>query len=415
MIALVDQNNAYVSMERVFNPAYEGMSVVVLSNNDGCVVARSNEAKALGIKMGEPYFQRKQFFIENNVIALSSNYALYADMSNRVMSLLSSFSPEIEVYSIDEAFLNLDGFTQLEEYSKSIKSAVKNNLGIPVSVGVATTKTLAKMANKIAKKKTGIEIIDSEEKAVRAMKNFPIGDLWGIGSQYEKQLKNHGINTAFDLCSMPENWIRKELTRQGLWLVRELKGIPCRELELIAPKKKGIGTCRGFGKNISSIEELREALSSYASNVAFKLRKQGSVTQKLTIFIHTSHFNPNTPQYGASRTIILPSATNDSAILIKHACKALNEIFKKGFKYCRAGIFVFDLSDETEIQLNIFDNLKEREKNKKVSGLLDGINEKFGKGKIKFAVEGINQSWKMKAEKLTPCYTTNWKEIIKAK
>jgi DNA polymerase V len=415
MFALVDCNNFYVSCERVFNQSLIGKPVVVLSNNDGCIIARSEEAKKLGLQMAEPAFKKSNFLKENNVQVFSSNYTLYGDMSERVAETLSHFVPEIEIYSIDEAFLNLNGFNgDLEILAKQIFTTVKQNTGIPVSIGVGPTKTLAKIANKAAKQTGGIYIINNKRQSDSLIRNTPVEKVWGIGRQYMKLLNQNNVKTAFDFTQLDDNWLRKKMKVMGLRIKQELLGESCVRLELIVPPKKAIATTRAFGKKTSELIYITEAVSTYAVRCAEKLRKQNSAANLLTVFIHTDPFNLDEPQTNISKTISLPVATNDSIELVKYAKTGLNIIFKPEFRYKKAGVIVDGLQDSTKIQGNIFDK-SDRKKLGKLFQTIDKLNHEFGRDKVKLAVQGDGKEWKLRQEKLSKRYTTNWKEIIEVK
>ncbi|MFP4025309.1 MAG: Y-family DNA polymerase [Thiohalospira sp.] len=419
MYALVDANNFYASCERVFRPELNGKPVVVLSNNDGCIIARSNEAKALGLKMGEPAFKRKSFLKANHVHIFSSNYALYGDMSKRIVQVLKTFSPAIEIYSIDESFLNLSAFYQInyEQLGKSIQKKVYKHTGIPVGVGISTTKALAKIANRIAKKEkqySGIAVLDNQRNIGLALRNTPIDDVWGIGRQYYKFLKSKGIFTAFDFTCMNDNWVRKNLTVTGLRLKKELQGISCIPLESILPAKKAIATTRGFGKIITDKKFIREAVSTYATRCSEKLRKQKSVANILTVFVHTDPFNDNETYHYLSKTANLGFSTNSQKELIKFALKILDLIYKDGLRYKKAGVIVSGIESEESIQTSLFYDM-DINGNEQLSKAIDCINEKYGRDKIKLAVQGDGQEWKLKQEKLSGRYTTQWSDILKIK
>jgi len=415
MFALVDCNNFYVSCERVFNPALEGKPVVVLSNNDGCIIARSEEAKQLGLKMAEPVFQKIKFLNENGVHIFSSNYTLYGDMSARVTETLSHFVPEIEIYSIDEAFLNLIGFTgDLEKLSREIAFTVKHNTGIPVSIGIGPTKTLAKIANKAAKQNGGIFIIRNNQQSDALIRNTPIEKVWGIGRQYAKLLQQNQVLTAYDFTLLDDNWLRANMKVIGLRIKKELLGESCLQIELLIPPKKAIATTRAFGKKTSEIKFITEAVSTYAVRCAEKLRKQKSVANLLTVFIHTDPFNQNEPQINRSKTMTLPVATNSNSELVIYALRCLNEIFSAGFRYKKAGVIVEGLQSESSFQQNIFDKT-DRKKQRDLLKVIDKLNSEFGRDKVKLAVQGDGKEWKLRQEKLSKRYTTNWSEIIEVK
>lgn len=417
MIALVDCNNFYVSCERVFNPKLEKRPVVVLSNNDGCIVARSEEAKALGIPMGAPLFQYKDFLDKHNVIALSSNYTLYGDMSERVMNTLAEFTPNIEIYSIDEAFLDLSNIAfvsknpdRLFEYGVEIRSKVLKWTGIPVSIGIAPTKVLAKVASKKAKKSNGVWVIVSEEDRVNALSDFPVEDLWGIGRAYSNFLKRRKINTALELSRMPESWVRKHLTVQGVRIVKELNGEKCLDIEQPIPRKS-VGSQKSFGEPQTDFFVLFNALASYIDECAVKLRNQNSVANILGIFVATNPFNKSEPQYFKSRFIRLPVPTNFTGELIRFGYIILKDIFKEGYRYKRVGVLLTGLDSVNKLQYNLFDKLN-REKAIKLMEVYDSIRKKYGKEILKFSAQGIGKEWKMKQEHLSDKFTTDWDSIL---
>ncbi len=382
MMALVDCNNFYVSCERLFAPSLKGKPVVVLSNNDGCVIARSDEAKALGIEMGTPAFMRAEFFNKNNVQIFSSNYALYGSLSNRIMQILSSFTPAIELYSIDEAFLDFTGFeyTNLDKLGKSIRAAVKRNIGLPVTVGIAPSKTLAKMANRYAKKMKndiGVHVIDTKEKIEEVLKFTEVGDIWGIGAQYKKLLVKNGFKTAFDLASAPEEWVRKNMSVVRQRMLNELKGIPCMELEEVSPAKKMICVARGFGKLLSTKKEVQEALSNYVGRVGEKLRMEKLCTNMIHVFVQTNPHRRQDKQYFASINVPLPVATNSTNELLHYADEALNRIFRDDYNYNKTGCIAMELIPEVQVQYGMFDNLN-RERDKIMMKALDKVNGLFG-------------------------------------
>lgn len=419
MIALVDCNNFYASCERAFNPNWNNRPVVVLSNNDGCVIARSNEAKALGIKMGVPAYQIKNEIERYGIGVFSSNYTLYGDMSNRVMTMLSSYSPNIEVYSIDECFLDFSGFERydLKKYGEEIVRTVSKGTGIPVSMGIAPTKTLAKVANKFSKKYKGYKgvcIIDTEEKRIEALKRTEIGDVWGIGYRHTKRLSVYGVSTAYDFSLIPRNWVRQQMTVVGERTWKELNGESCIDLELVAPDKKQICTSRAFGETISEIEGLEEAVSSYASICAGKLRKQRSCAQALMVFIHTNNFREDQPQYFQNCVVKLPVSTNGTQEIVHYALIALRNIYRKGYFFKKAGVIIMDIVPDSAIQQNMFDNV-DRERQKKLMKVVDRLNSGFNRNNLTLAVQGGRRKWKLKQELLSPCYTTRLSDIINIK
>ena len=416
LIALVDCNNFYASCERVFRPDLEQKPIVVLSNNDGCVIARSNEAKKLGIKMGEPAFKKKEVFKKNKVQIFSTNFVLYGDMSKRVMSILKKNSKDIEIYSIDEAFLECYN-EDLENYAVNLRNKVKKWTGIPVSVGIAKTKVLAKIANHIAKKykKSGAFILDNQEIIEKALKFTAVEDIWGIGKNYAKKLKEYRVNTAYDLTCIEESWIKKNFSVVGLRIVQELKGINCLEIESEYKKKKNICTSRSFGQPVSDYNKRKEALSTFAVRCCEKLRKQRTCSSEIRVFIYTNPFNPRHKQYYGTKSIKLDHATNDNQIIIQEVIKALKLIYKKGYSYKKAGVIVGKLINDDEVQLSLFDQLTNRDKYMKISKVIDKINNNMGRDKLRIATQGFDRKWKMKQEQLSPCYTTRIDEILKVK
>jgi len=419
MFALIDCNNFYASCERVFQPKLKNKPIVVLSNNDGCVIARSNEAKKLGIPMGAVAFEYKRIFEQNNINVFSSNYTLYGDMSNRVMTLLRDFSPDIEIYSIDEAFLKFDGFEKwfdFNTYGNQIRYKVTKGTGIPISVGIAPTKALSKVANKIAKKfperTQNVYVIDTEDKRIKALKWLPIGDVWGIGSQHAKRLKKINVNTAYDFTQLTEDWVKTNMSIVGLRLYKELKGIPCLELEDVQPKKN-IATTRSFDKTYEDKAYIQERVSTFAVTCAEKLRKQSSNCNALMVFIHTNGFRKDLPQYGRNVVVKLPFPTNSSIDIAKYATIGLDKIYKKGYQYKKAGVIVMDITPEESKQINLFEN--SNEKHQPLMSIMDKINKSIGTTKVKLASQDIGRTWKMKQEKLSPRFTTRIAEIIKIK
>jgi len=418
MFALVDCNNFYASCERVFRPDLMHKPIVVLSNNDGCVIARSNEAKALNIPMGAPAFKFEKQFQENNIQVFSANFALYGDMSQRVMNILSDYSPDMEIYSIDEAFLklNLPEGTDLEAYCLEMSKKVHKCTGIPISIGVANTKALSKVANRIAKKypkKTqNVYFIDNEEKRLKALKWLKVEDVWGIGRQYAKRLQKMNVLTAYDFCQLNDGWLRKNMTVTGLRLKNDLSGIPTLSLEDIQ-HKKNIATTRTFEKNYTLAEELRERVSSFAVSCAEKLRMQNSCCNTLMVFILTNHFRRDLPQYCRNIVIDLPFPTNSSIELSKFATLALGKIFKAGYAYKKAGVIVMNFTPEDQTQLNLFQNSEK--KHKALMDAVDKINAAFGQQKVRLASQDLKRVWKMRQEKLSPRYTTRLSDIINIK
>ena len=418
MYALVDCNNFYASCQRVFEPHLIGKPVVILSNNDGCVIARSNEAKALGIPMGAPAFEYKKLFEQHNVFVYSSNYALYGDISSRVMNILSTYTPEIEIYSIDEAFLKFKGFDlfNLEEYGIQIQRTVTKNTGIPISVGFAPTKALAKVANKIAKKfperTKSVYVIDTEEKRIKALKWTKIEDVWGIGRKHTKRLQAKQIFNAFQFTQLPDEWVRKEMAVVGLRLKHELEGKPTLNLEM--PKsKKMIATTRSFEKPMTKLEDMAERVATFTASCAQKLRKQNSHCNMIMVFVHTNYFRKDQPQYSRNIVIKTDFPTNSTIELNHYAQIGLKAIFKEGYHYKKAGVIVMGLTPNNETQLSLFNT--SNPKHQPLMSVIDKLNQSYGTNKIKFATQSLGRQWKMKQEKLSPSYTTKIKEIITIK
>ncbi|MDH4261435.1 MAG: Y-family DNA polymerase [Spirochaetia bacterium] len=415
MFALIDCNNFYASCERVFRPDLIGKPVVVLSNNDGCVIARSNEAKDLGIPMGAPAFEFEKIFEKHQVHVFSSNFALYGDMSARVMDVLSNYSPEMEIYSIDEAFLKLKGMEHfhLQEYGRQMRAKVTRWTGIPISVGMAKTKSLAKVANKIAKKyaeKTGgVYIIDSEEKRIKALKWLKVGDVWGIGRQHTKKLIARNVFTAHDFTMLDDMWIKKHLSIVGLRLKHDLQGIPTLDLETVQPKQS-IATTRSFDKNYTEFEQLKERISTFAVSCAEKLRSQNSSCKSIMVFIHTNGHRNDLPQYARNIVVKLPFATNSSIELSTFATQALQKIFKEGYAYKKAGVVVTDLTDEKNRQLTMFETSDAR--HIPLMQVMDKVNTLYGQQKIRLGSQSPKFVWKMKQDRLSPRYSTNLADII---
>ena len=419
MFALVDCNNFYASCERVFKPNLQRQPICILSNNDGCVIARSNEAKALGIPMGAPAFKFEKFFKANNVHIFSSNYALYGDMSARVMNLLAEFTPEIEVYSIDESFLKFTGFEQffdLHLHAQKMKKRVEQGTGIPISIGIAPTKALAKVANRVAKKfperTQGSYIIYTEEQRIKALKWLKIEDVWGIGRQHSIRLQKQQVFTAYDFTKLNDHWVKKQMSVVGLRLKKELEGKPTLDLEDVA-NKKAIATTRSFDRQYEDFSYIKERVSSFAVSCGEKMRKQKSCCNLIYVFIKTNQFQQNKPQYGRGTSIQLPYPTNSSIDLMKHAIDGLKKIYKKGYAYKKAGVIVMGLVPEDRRQLALF--TEENPKHNQLMKKIDELNRKVGRYKIKFGAQDLSKTWKMKQEHLSQAYTTSLQQIIEVK
>jgi DNA polymerase V len=418
MFALVDCNNFYASCERVFRPDLNGKPIVVLSNNDGCVIARSNEAKDLGIPMGAPAFEYEKLFQQQKVHVFSANFALYGDMSHRVMSVLSDYSPAMEIYSIDECFLSLRGFElfNLQEYGMLMRNKVVKWTGIPISVGIAPTKALSKVANRIAKKFSertkGVYIIDSEESRIKALKWLKVEDVWGIGRQHAKRLQAQGVKTAYDFTQLNDAFVRKQMSVVGLRLKHDLQGIPTLNLDEVQPKKN-IATTRSFDGNYTKFEQISERVSTFAVSCAEKLRKQNSCCNSLMVFVHSNRHRKDLPQYNRNIVIQLPFATNSSIELSKFAIQALKQIFKEGYSYKKAGVIVQDFTPQDSVQKSLFE--ERNEKHIPLMKAVDKLNALFGQQKIRLASQDAKRVWKMKQEKLSPNYTTKLSDVITIK
>jgi DNA polymerase V len=417
MFALVDCNNFYASCERVFAPYLIGKPVVILSNNDGCVIARSNEAKDIGIPMGAPAFEYQSHFKKHHVHVFSANFPLYGNMSNRVMTILSDYSPEVEIYSIDEAFLKLKGFDylNLRDYGLSMRKQVMQGTGIPISVGIAPTKALSKVANRIAKKfaqTEGVYLIDSEEKRIKALKWLNIEDVWGIGRKHTIRLKELGVKKAYDFTQLPDSWVQKHLSIVGLRLKRDLSGIPTLDLE-DSPPKKTIATTRSFERLLTKLDDVKERVVTFAVACAEKLRKQKSCCTSLMVFIHTNGYRKDLPQYSKNSVIKLPFPTNSGLELAKFATHALENIFTEGYAYKKAGVITMDFIPENQVQISLFEN--SNPKHTRLMIAIDQMNQRFGQQKIRLSVQDQKRIWKMKQEKLSPRYTTSINDIITIK
>lgn len=421
-IALVDVNNFYVSCERVFNPKLRNKPVVVLSNNDGCVVARSQEAKALGIRMGAPWFQVRKFAEEQGVIAYSSNYALYADMSNRVMSILRHFSPAQEVYSIDESFLDLSQFAtrDLHAYAQSLRQTVLQWTGLPVCVGIGSSKTLAKLANHCAKKDPSLHGVChfnqwSAQTVDARLQQIDVGDVWGVGPRLCKQLKAMQIDTAYALKQADAETLRQRFSVVMEKTIRELNGMTCLELESVRPPQQQILSSRSFGQPVYSLQSLSEAVTLYTSRAAEKLRKQQLYAGSIYVYIRTSLFRDNQPFYSNAMTLPLTNPTNSTLTLTSAALAILEQIYQPGHAYAKAGIALSELTPASAIQRDLFDRAHDHEKSEKLMHAMDSVNRKMGKAALRLASEGHTRTWRMKQERKSPCYTTDWQQLIIAR
>ena len=398
-IALVDCNSFYVSCERLFNPKIRKKPVVVLSNNDGCIISRSNEAKALGIKMGEPYFKGKDIIIKNNVQVFSSNYSLYGDISRRVMRTLKRFNSDIEIYSIDEAFLDLSNFTdqEVEKVGKEIRATVLQWTGIPTSIGIAKTKTLSKVANHIAKKtQSGVTSLIGIENIDPILEKVEINDVWGVGKQLTKFYQKNGIYNAKQLKNKSNTWIKKSSNVLSSRTAMELRGIPCIDLETTTSKRKSCVVSRSFGKRVEKFQELREAVASYCLNASEKIRSESLVAKAITVFVRTSPFQRNFGYYSNSKTLDFPIATNNSIETVKAAMSILDSIFRNGYRYQKAGVMLTGLSN-AEGKKNLFSS----EKDEKINSLMrsiDNTNYRYGRSTLSLASAGVQKRWNMRRQ-----------------
>jgi len=428
MIALVDCNNFFVSCERLFEPGLRKKPVVVLSNNDGCIISRSQEAKDLGLKMGEPLFKAQPLIERENVRVFSSNFMLYGDMSNRVMQVLATFAP-VEQYSVDEAFLDLTHIApaKLPETGLQIRATILQYLGLPVCVGIAPTKTLAKVANHLAKKNkdlAGVHVLDTTQKQTTALQTTPIADIWGVGRQYAAKLQALQVYTAADLLNRSSSWIQKNLGGVvGLRLVSELSGTPCQEVEDIQASKKSISCTRSFSHYIGQLDELGETVSTYVARAAEKLRRQQSAVNLITVFIRTNKFSAQAPQHHVSTTMVLPVASADTGELTLMALAGLKKLYQPGFLYKKAGVILSGLVPYNQVQADIFDVVN-RPKSKALMETLDKLNSKMSKNEwattmVGYASAGglykdkkIHKAWRMNLGMRSPRYTTHWQELL---
>jgi len=416
--ALVDCNNFYASCEKLFRPDLKHTPVVVLSNNDGCIVARSKEVKALGIKMGVPMFQVQDEIRKHGIVCFSSNYALYADMSNRVMTILEEEAPRLEVYSIDEAFMDLSGVDHvvgLLEFGKQVKAKVDQWTGITVGVGIAPTKTLAKLANHAAKKypATGsvVDLMDPERQK-RLLALVEVSDVWGVGRRTTAKLKARGVHTALDLANADPKTIRSEFSVVLERTIRELNGVSCLDLELVRPTKQQIICSRSFGHKVTDKRELREAVAKYTTRAAEKLRGEKRLCRVVSVFVRTSPFIPNEPQYSKTLSAELPNPTDDTRDLLEVANELFKRIYRAGFRYAKGGVMLADFYEQGAFQQDLFRADNPKINSKALMSVVDKINHS-GLGNVFFASQGVSPQWAMKREHLSPGYTTRWDELPK--
>ncbi|MCP2122355.1 translesion error-prone DNA polymerase V subunit UmuC [Enterobacter mori] len=420
MFALVDVNSFYASCERVFRPDLEGKPIVVVSNNDGCIISLSREAKQFGIKMGEPYFKFKEKRYPSRVYVFSSNYALYADLSSRVMQTLTDLAPAIEIYSIDEAFVNVSGVSHclsLETFGHQMRTQVFKNTGLTVGVGIAPTKTLAKLANYAAKRWAstgGVVDLSGRERQRKLLEKVPVEEVWGVGRRITKKLNAMGITTALELAEASSWVIRKHFNVVMERTARELRGEPCLDLEEFAPTKQQIICSRSFGHRITQYEEMHQAICAYAERAAEKLRGEHQYCRFISVFVRTSPHADNEIYYGNQASVTLMTPTNDSRDIIRAATEALGRIWLDGYRYMKAGVMLADFFSSGVAQLNLFDDNRLRANSAALMEMIDSVNHS-GKGKIWFAGQGIEKSWAMKREMLSPAYTTRYADLPVAK
>lgn len=420
MFGLVDCNNFYCSCERVFNPSLRTAPVVVLSNNDGCIIARSNEAKALGIAMGTPFYQVRNFLERNNVAVFSSNYALYGDMSRRVMTLLADFTPDITQYSIDEAFIDLSGFgsgNALCDYGKKIVGRIGKGTGIPVTLGIAPTKTLAKVASRYGKRYKGyggVCMIDTDERRMKALGGLSIGEVWGIGRRNARKMEYYGVRTALDFTRRSESWVRGMFSVMGVRTWKELQGESCIDISEL-PQKKSICTSRSFAdRGLDVISGVEEAVANFAASCSRKLKEQNSCCRSITVFAYTNRYNTSGPYHAINRTVTMPVATNDLREIVSTAVAALRSEWRGDgcYSYKKAGVIVWDICSASAVQTDLFDPI-DREKQARLASAIADINRKNGYGTVKVAVQGTGTDWHLKHEHASRHYTTNIADIIK--
>lgn len=417
VFALVDCNNFYASCEKLFDPKLKDRPVVVLSNNDGCVVARSAEVKALGIPMGVPWFKLRDEAKHYGIVAFSSNYSLYADLSNRVVEVLSMFSPNIEVYSIDESFLDISGFERVgyQAYGAEIRQRVADWLGLAVCVGVGASKTLAKLANHAAKKSLAgndgvCDFTTMSQAALEALfERIEVGEVWGIGRKINARLEAMGIRTVRQLRDADVELMRTKFSVVVERTVRELRGVSCLDLQEVVPEKQQIMSSRSFGQLVYYLAELEEAVASYVAKAAEKLRNQNSMAGAVQVYIRTNVFKPEVPQYQRAITVPLPEASSDTRVLTRWALRVLRRIYRPGYGYHKAGITLMDIVPATNQQFSLFASGGAVDaRSQALMGVLDGINGKYGRGTMRLAVEGVEKSWQMRRGNLSPGYTTDW-------
>ena len=414
--ALVDANNFYASCVTIFKPQVAGRPVIVLSNNDGCVIARSAEAKALGFKMGDPWFKVRDEPRSRDVVVFSSNYTLYADMSSRFQTILADMAPRAEIYSIDESFLDVVGVREVDRFAVEVRGRVRQWTGLPVCVGIGATKTRSKLANFVAKKRPEHGgTFNLEALTPRAendlLDGIPTGEVWGIGAASSERLKHLGIECVRQLRDAPAGRIREHFSVVMERTVAELNGTPCLSLEAVTPAKQQIVSSRSFGRYVRTLEELTEAVLSYATRAAGKLREQACTTQLLCTFLETNPFKEGAPQYNGSRVISFNDSTDDTLLIAKGAVAALRQAFRPGYDYKKAGVLLAEIAPKANCQATLFDDPDELERRERLNRTMDDLNERFGRGTLQLAAAGRRKAWSMKRDRLSPCYTTDWEMI----
>lgn len=420
VFALVDVNNFYVSCERVFNPKLEGVPMVVLSNNDGCAVARSAEAKALGVKMGEPWHKLKDLARQHGILAYSSNYTLYGDMSQRAVEVLSTFTPNLEVYSVDESFLQIESVLQLypsaTEMGQQIRERMRQWLGLPVCVGIGPTKTLAKLANHMAKKMPqfdgvcDLHAIDRPER-INLMAEIDVGEVWGVGRRLATRLNEMGIYSVLELRNAKPVEIRKHFNVVLERTCQELRGVPCLELEDVAPDKQQIMSSKSFGQPVTEVDDLCEAISAYVERAAQKLRTQESLAGGLCVFLRTNPFDPRAAQYSANHHVSFGVPTDDTRLISDLAVQVIKHLFKPGFVYKKAGVMLTGLTEKASYQHDLFADTAGQDKSAKLMRTMDEINGRFGRDSLICASSGFDRRWAMKSGNRSPAYTTRWFDL----
>jgi DNA polymerase V len=414
IFALVDCNSFYASCEKVFKPGLEGRPVIVLSNNDGCVIARTPEAKSLGIAGFEPFFKYQEIIRKHQVAVFSANFALYGDISNRVMGILRRFSPEMEVYSIDEAFISLTGMDVAREaYCRNIRTVIRQWVGIPVSIGIGPTRTLAKLAQHLAKQDqslNGVFDITDHPQTEELLARTGVEEVWGVGRRYAAMLRGRGIHNALQLRDADDRWVRRHMSVTGLRTVEELRGRCCADAQVMPAPKQAIMTSRSFGQDLHGKEELSQAVAEFTGMCAEKLRRQRSKASMLMVFISTNSFRAG-PQYGNSISLGLPEPTDYTPRLLKLAHSGLERIFKPGYSYKRAGVLLSGIGPGDRVQLDLLSSRPERPGEGEIMKAVDAINFRLGRGTVRYAASGAGRPWRMRQLKLSPRYTTRWEDL----